>query len=385
MECNRIYSPKCAIFGYECLKEVGKEIISLNVKKALIVTDDSMIKNGIETKVENMLRSFNIDFAVFDKVKPNPTVEVVEDGLKILNENDCDFCISIGGGSAHDSAKAICIVATNKGSILDYKGVDKSKIAPLPLVAINTTAGTASEYTAAFVIVDEKTGTKFGARDKNVIASIAVDDWSLMMNLPKKLTAGTGMDALTHAIEAYTSVHGFEMTKVIALAAIKEIFSSLLSAFDNPNKDNREKMAIGQYLAGMAFGNAGCGLVHSMSHQLSAIYNLPHGLSNAILLPTVMEYNMKSIDGIKEYAEIAKEVFPYDVMNMNDKEKAYFLIEKIRKLSADIEIPVDLKTFNVREEDVDLLAEKAMQDSSLPHNIKKPSLDDIKQLYLKLI
>jgi len=384
MSCNTFLSPKCAFFGFDCLSQVGKEIKSLGVRKGLIVTDPSIVELGIEKKVEKMLEDEGLSFSLFAGVKPNPTVKNVEDGLKELKNSECDFLISIGGGSAHDCAKSISIVATNGGEITDYKGANKSKVPPLPLVAINTTAGTASEYTAAYVIVDEKTGTKYGSRDKNVISAIAVDDWSLMMTLPKKITAGTGMDALTHAIEAFSSVNGFEMTRALGLAAIREVFRFLPKAVNAPDEESRGGMAVAQYLAGMAFGNAGCGLVHSMSHQLSAVYDLPHGLSNAILLPVVMEFNC-SREGAMRYAEIARNVFPFEADLNDDYQAAAVLIKNVRKLSKEIGIPENFSSLGAKKEDIPLLAEKAMQDGSLHNNIVQPTCSQIEDLYRRLI
>ena len=385
MNTFKFYSPKCAFFGYGCLSEVGDEILSNGYKKALIVTDKSLIKLGMIEKVTKMLEKAKIEFSVFDGVKPNPTVANVNAGLDQLKKENCDFCISVGGGSAHDCAKAICILATNGGEIMDYIGVNKSKVCPLPLVAVNTTAGTASEFTQAFVIVDEKTSTKVGSRDKNVVAAIAVDDHELMMGLPKGLTAGTGMDALTHAIEAYTSKRGFEMTSAIGMAAIREVFRFLPGAVLNPNETNRGGMAVAQYLAGMAFGNSSCGMVHSMSHQLSAIYDLPHGVSNAILLPTVVEFNCKDEVAKAKYAELAEAIFPYECENKKIDDKAKIFINEIRKLSIKIGIPADLTSMGVKKEDVDLLAQKAMKDGSLAGNPIMPTEEQVKELYLKLL
>lgn len=384
MSSHVFLSPKIAYFGYECLGDVGKEIKKLGVSKALIVTDPSIIKIGICSKVEDMLKGEGIPYEIYSGVKPNPTVTNVEEGLKVLKENNCDFLISIGGGSSHDCAKGISIVATNGGNITDYKGTNRSTKAPLPLVAVNTTAGTASEFTAAYVIVDEKAGTKNGCRDQNVISAIAVDDWSLMMTLPKKLTAGTGMDALTHAIEAYTSVNGFEMTRAIGLAAIREVFHWLPKAVNDPDEESRGGMAVAQYMAGMAFGNAGCGLVHSMSHQLSALYDLPHGLANAVLLPTVMEFNC-SEEGAARYAEIAHSLFPFESDKKSNLEAAHVLIDKVRELSAEIGIPTELTSLGVKKEDVKHLAKMAMLDGSLHNNVVQPSVEEVEELYLRLL
>lgn len=381
----KYFGPKCTLFGYGCLEGLGQELVSAGYKKALIVTDRSLIELGIVGKVTEVLERYRIEFSVFDGVNPNPDCYDVNNGLSAVKGHHCDFLISIGGGSAHDCAKAVAILAANGGNILDYKGTDQSKVPALPLVAVNTTAGTASECTRAYVIVDKSTNEKFGNRDKHALAAIAVDDHSLMMGLPKSLTAGTGMDALTHAIEAYVSIHGFLMTSSLALAAIKLILKNLEQATLSPDENSREGMAVGQYLAGLAFGNAGCGLVHSMSHQLSAIYDLPHGLCNAILLPEVMRFNCASDTVIKKYAEIAKDNYPLECMDKIEKEQAELLIDKVETLSKTIGTKISLKKLGVKAEDISLLAQKTLQDGSLGNNEVQPSKEQVEVIYRKLM
>jgi len=385
MSTYRYYSPKCTLFGYGCLASLGEEIINNGYNRALIVTDPSLIQLGIVKKVTDVLDKISVPYFIFDGVKPNPTVRNVESGLKVVYDNKCDFVISVGGGSAHDCAKAISIVATNGGKLQDYRGMDKSKKPPLPLIAVNTTAGTASECTRAYVIVDEDTNEKYGNRDKNALAAIAVDDHELMMGLPKGLTAGTGMDALTHAVEAYTSINGFCITSALALSAIKLIFKHLENATLHPDEKSREGMATAQYLAGLAFGNAGCGLVHSMSHQLSAIYDLPHGLCNAIILPEVIKFNCQDEKAQEKYAELAADLFPLECCDKNVSERAALFVNKVENLSGKIGTLVSLSSLGVKEEDISLLAEKTLKDGSLPNNPVQPTKEQIEQLFRILL
>lgn len=379
------YAPGCSLFGYGSLNGLGKELTGRGYKKALIVTDQSLVRLGIVKQVTDVLERADVSHCLYDGVKPNPTTGNVDSGLEVLMRERCDFVISIGGGSAHDCAKAITILATNGGSIVDYRGEDRSGVLPLPLVAINTTAGTASETTRAYVIVDENTGEKFGSKDKHVIPALAVDDHQLMMGLPKGLTAGTGMDALTHAVEAYTSVNGFLMTSELALSAIRLVFKNLEQAVMSPDEESREGMAVGQYLAGLAFGNAGCGLVHAMSHQLSAVYDLPHGLCNAVILPSVCRFNCADEKAMKKYAQIGAVVFPLDTEGKREEEKAEIFIGKIEALSERIGTNCPLASLQVEETAIPLLAEKTLLDGSLVNNPIQPSTAQVEMLFAALM
>lgn len=385
MDIYRFYAPKCSLFGYGSLNGLGEEIHKRGYQKALIVTDSSLVKLGVVKCVSDVLDDGAIRYCIYDGVKPNPTVKNVDSGLDMLKKENCDFVISIGGGSAHDCAKAITILAANGGSILDYRGADQSKVPAIPLVAVNTTAGTASETTRAYVIVNEDTGEKFGSKDQYVIPAVAVDDHQLMMGLPKGLTAGTGMDALTHAVEAFTSINGFVITSELALAAIRLIFKNLKKASLCPDEESREGMAAGQYLAGLAFGNAGCGLVHSMSHQLSAVYDLPHGLCNAIILPTVCRFNCSDENALRKYAQIGEMLFPLEVQGKTEPEKAEFLITQIEAVSERIGTKCRLADLNVKAEDIPLLAEKTLCDGSLGNNPVQPSKTQIEELFAALM
>lgn len=385
MGIYRFYAPKCSLFGYGSINGLGEEIHKRGYKKALVVTDPSLVELGIVQRVLDVLDNGAVGYCIYDGVKPNPTIKNVDSGLAMLKEANCDFVLSIGGGSAHDCAKAITILGANGGSILDYRGADQSRIPALALVAVNTTAGTASETTRAYVIMDEDTGEKFGSKDQYVIPAVAVDDHQLMMGLPGGLTAGTGMDALTHAIEAFTSVNGFVVTSELALAAIRLIFKNLEKASLCPDEESREGMAAGQYLAGLAFGNAGCGLVHSMSHQLSAVYDLPHGLCNAVILPAVCRFNCSDKETQRKYAQIGEMLFPFEVQGKTEQEKAEFLIAQIEAVSGRIGTKCHLAELNVKTEDIPLLAEKTLCDGSLGNNPVQPSKAQIERLFASLM
>lgn len=385
MGAYRYFSPSCTYFGYDCLQLLKDDLHIHKLTKCLIVTDKSLIQLGIVKKVTDVLNNAKVEFIIFDGVCPNPTYSVIYRGLEVGKRNRVDFVLSIGGGSAHDTAKAIAMLYTNGGKIDDYTNTMVTEKAPLPIVAVNTTAGTASECTMDFVVVDEKTQRKFGLCNIKAIPTISIDDHSLMMGLPKHLTAGPGMDALTHAVEAYVSKHGYLLTQQLAISAIKMIFKSLKEAVLAPSESSREEMAVAQYIAGLSFGNAGCGLAHSMSHQLSALYDLPHGLCNAIVLPIASRINCKNTEACKKYATIAKEVFPLETQNMSSKEQAEYLICKIEELSNDVNTNPCLRSLGVKEEDLELLAEKTMVDVSLRHNYYQPTKQEVYELFKALM
>ncbi len=385
MSIYKYYSPKFSLFGYGVISVLGEEIASKGLKKGIIITDKFLCKNGLVAKITDVFDTAKIDYCIFDEVKPNPTITNVKSGLAMLQKENCDFIVSIGGGSAHDCAKAISIIATNGGEVSDYKGLNKSTIAPMPLVAVNTTAGTASECTAAYVIVDEETNSKFGIKDVNVFPIIAVDDHSLMMELPKSLTSSTGMDALTHAIESLSSINSYLLTFELGLSAIRLIFENLSEATMEATEKSREAMATAQYMAGLSFSNSGCGLVHSISHQLSAIYDLPHGLCNAILLPECMKFLRQDEKIAQRYAKIADVVFAKETANMSFDVKVNYLIERVNLLSETIGTKVKLGSLGVSSEDFDLLAEKTLVDGSFGNNILKPNKEEIIQIIKNLM
>jgi len=381
MGLNKYQTPAMSIFGYESIKMLGEELKQREYKKALIVTDKGICEIGVADKLTAVLDEIGLDYVLYNQVKPNPTTKNVYEGIEELKKNNCDCVITIGGGSAHDCGKAISIVAENGGKVQDYIGLNQAKKKGVDIIAINTTAGTGSECTQAYVISDEETHSKYGIRDKYAQASIAVDDYEIMMGLPKSLTAGTGMDALTHAVECLVSVNSFLLTDELALSAIKLIFKHLENAVNNPKSlEAREGMAVAQYLAGLAFGNGGVGLVHSMSHQLSAVYDLPHGLSNAILLPEVMKFNKKA--SAAKLAQMGRLLAPVQKEEITDEELADIAIAKIEELSKAVGTKIGLASLGVKRSDFKLLAEKTLNDGSIRNTPVKPTIEEVIEIYL---
>lgn len=374
------FMPQTSLMGSGCLSDAGEQIKSLGYKKALIVTDKVL---NVEVKLVNRLKDVlvknGITYAIFDETKPNPTVTNVNDGLKMLKETGCDFVISFGGGSPHDCAKGIALLATNGGDIRDYEGVNKSGKPQLPLVAVNTTAGTASEMTIFSIITDEKRHIKMALVDKHMTPILAVNDPDLMVDMPPSLTAATGMDALTHAVEAYVSTAATPVTDACALHAIRLVSQHLRNAVKNgKDMEARDKMAYAEYLAGMAFNNASLGYVHAMAHQLGGFYDLPHGVCNAILLPRVQEYNAAIVPGrLKDVAE----AMGVSVAGLSDKEGAVKAIDAIKKLSADINIPSGIAELGAKESDLPTLAENALKDACGATNPKQATFDEIVQIF----
>ena len=371
--------PPMTLMGQGSLSDAGKDIASMGFKKALIVTDKDLVKIKLVNKLTAVLENEKIEYVVFDGTQPNPTVANVHDGLSILQENNCDFVISFGGGSPHDCAKGIALVATNGGSIKDYEGVNVSKKPQLPLVAVNTTAGTASEMTIFAIITDEDRHVKMAIVDKHTNPIIGVNDPELMVAMPKSLTAATGMDALTHAIEAYVSTIATPVTDGCALQAIKLINQYLKPAVDNGNDmEARDKMAYAEYLAGMAFNNASLGYVHAMAHQLGGFYDLPHGVCNAILLPHVQTYNAKVVP--ERLADVAS-AMGVDITKMTKEEAANEAIIAIKKLSKSVDIPSGLKELGVKESDFNVLTENALKDACGFTNPKQATHSEIIEIF----
>lgn len=316
---------------------------------------------------------------IFDKVKPNPTTGNVKEGFSILKENDCDFIITLGGGSPQDCGKAIGILATNGGDIKEYEGVHVSKKPSLPIIAINTTAGTASEVTVNYVITDEERKVKMVMVDKNCLVSIAVNDPELMIGKPAALTAATGMDALTHAVEAYVTKGAFRWSDTLALEAIKLISESLKEAVQDGNDlEARTKMAWGQFIAGQAFSNCGLGFVHSMAHQLGGFYDMPHGVANAVLLPHVEKFN---ISGCAAKLKDVAGAMGVDIAGMSDEDGAHAAIAAITKLSREVGIPKGLKELGVKEEDLRAMSENALKDACAGGNPVDVTLEDAVSIY----
>lgn len=376
---TNFYMPSISLMGVDCLDELGKEIVSRGLKKCLLVTGHVHTKLGLVKQVTDILDKYGLGYVIFDGTKPNPTVTNVNDGVKMLKENNCDFVISYGGGSPHDAAKGMALLATNGGKIEDYEGVDKSKNPQLPLFAINTTAGTASEMTRFTIITDEVRHIKMAIVDKNVTPIVAVNDAKLMLTMPKGLTAATGMDALTHAVEAYVSTAATPITDACAEKAIELIAKYLKTAVDNgEDLEARTQMAYAEYLAGMAFNNASLGYVHAMAHQLGGFYDLSHGVCNAILLPHVVKFNSDvCVDRLRKIA-ILMGVDPHKLNKDNIVEKA---IGAIVDLSKSIGIPSGIAELGAKEEDFEILATNALKDACGLTNPKRATLEDIIAIY----
>ncbi|WP_415294134.1 L-threonine dehydrogenase [Clostridium perfringens] len=377
----KFFMPAISLMGADCLKDAGDQVGELGFKKALIVTDKVLGQIGIVKKVTDVLDNKNIEYAIYDETKPNPTVKNVNDGLALLKEKECDFVISLGGGSAHDCAKGIALLATNGGEIKDYEGVDKSKKPQLPMVGINTTAGTGSEMTLFAIITDEERHIKMALVDKHLTPIIAVNDPMLMLAMPKSLTAATGMDALTHAIEAYVSTAATPITDACAEKAIELISNYLVNAVENgQDVEARDMMAYAEYLAGMAFNNASLGYVHAMAHQLCGFYNLPHGVCNAILLPHVQEYNKST--SASRLAKIAK-IMGGNIEGLTDEQGADLCIDMIKSLSQTIGIPEGLGVLGVKESDFETLATNALNDACSLTNPRKGNLEEVIAIFKK--
>lgn len=367
----QFFMPSNNIIGEGALDLAVEQIALLGFKKALIVTDKPLAELGFATQVATLLEAKGVESDIFDEVKPNPTVANVNDGLTKLKEAGADCVISLGGGSPHDCAKGIAIVASNGGKIEDYEGLDKSTKPQLPLIAINTTAGTASEMTRFTIITDETRQVKMAIVDKHVTPILSVNDPKLMEDMPASLTAATGMDALTHAVEAYVSTAANPLTDACAVKAIELIAKYLPTAVaDGKNAEAREQMAYAQFLAGMAFNNASLGYVHAMAHQLGGLYDLPHGVCNALLLPHVEEFNLRAAKPRLE--EIGA------ILSANNTElQGLDVIEAIKKLAGIVGIPKSLRELGVKEEDFTVLAENAMKDVCGLTNPVQPTLEEV--------
>lgn len=377
------YVPSINLMGAGCLNDLGATVKDLGFKKAFVVTDNFLMGNGVASKVLKVLEGAGIAYEVYSEVVPNPTCKNVHDGLERLKGTDCDFLVSIGGGSPQDTAKAIGILATNGGHIKEYEGVNLSKNKSLPIVAINTTAGTSSEVTINYVVTDEDRHVKMVMVDKNSLATVTVNDPELMVEKPAALTAATGMDALTHAIETIVTPGAYPVSDATALAAVKIIFDYLPRAVENGHDiEAREQMVYAVFLGGIAFSNAGLGNVHAMAHQLGGIYNLPHGVCNAMLLPYVEEENAKYVP--EKFVSIAN-VLGYDVEGKTAQECAAFVLNSMKELAKKVGIPATLGELGVNDVDFDLLAENAMKDICAPGNPVEFTKEQIIELYKKIV
>ncbi|MGO4886455.1 iron-containing alcohol dehydrogenase [Anaerobacillus sp. MEB173] len=369
------FMPTVNLMGVGAVKEAGPRIRLLGCKKALIVTDIGLSKMGVAEEVASTIRESGVETIIFDGSEPNPTDLNVEAGLKVYKENHCNAIVSLGGGSSHDCAKGIGLVASNGGTIHDYEGLDQSKVPMPPLVAINTTAGTASEMTRFCIITDTSRKVKMAIVDKHTTPMISVNDPILTIKKPAGLTAATGMDALTHAVEAYVSTAATPITDACALQAIRLISKNLRTAVANgEDVEARNNMSYAQFLAGMAFNNASLGYVHAIAHQLGGFYNLPHGVCNAVLLPHVERFNL--IAKSDRFVDIAV-ALGENVNGLSVREAAERALSAIETLASDVGIPGNLAALGVREEDIPVLAENAMKDACSFTNPRKATLDDV--------
>lgn len=369
--------------GKGAINEIAAEIIGRGFKKAFVCSDPDLIKFKVTDKVTDVLDKSEIDYEIYSQIKPNPTIENVQTGVAAFKASNADCIIAIGGGSSMDTAKAIGIIIKNPefADVRSLEGVAPTKNKSVPIIAVPTTAGTAAEVTINYVITDSEKNRKMVCVDVHDIPVVAVVDPDMMSSMPKGLTAATGMDALTHAIEGYITAGAWEMSDMFHLKAIEIISKNLRGAVDN-TPEGREGMALGQYIAGMGFSNVGLGIVHSMAHPLGALYDTPHGIANAIILPTVMEYNAPATG--EKYREIAKAMGVEDIDSMTLDEARTAAINAVKKLSADVGIPADLKEI-VKPEDVDFLAQSAYDDACRPGNPRETSVEEIKELYLSLM
>ena len=374
------YMPPMSMMGPDAIKQLGSELKGRNFNKALIVTDKALVDIKLVDRLTDELSAHDIAYSIFDGVKPNPTEKNIEQGLKLLKIQDCDFVISFGGGSSHDCAKGIALVATNGGHIRDFsKGVHLSAKPQLPLVTVNTTAGTAAEMTIFAIVTNEEDETKYPIVDKNLTPIIAVNDSELMVAMPKFLTATTGMDALTHAVEAYVSTAATPITDATAIKAIELISMNLLRVVDNgEDREARDAMQYGEYLAGMAFSNASLGYVHSMAHQLGGVYDLVHGLCNAILLPDVSRFN--AAVSSERFADIAK-AMGVDTTGMDAADAAEAGIVAIETLSASVATDQKLADLGVKQERLEFMAINALNDACSLTNPRKASTEEIINIF----
>ncbi|MGC4077947.1 MAG: L-threonine dehydrogenase [Rubrivivax sp.] len=379
MATSTFFIPSVNLMGAGCLRDAVQIVKSHGWRKALIVTDLPLVRAGLAGQVVERLGEQGVSAAVFDGVKPNPNVANVEAGLALLRAESCDFVVSLGGGSPHDCAKGIALVAANGGAIADYEGLDRSARPQLPLVAINTTAGTASEMTRFCIITDETRHVKMAIVDKNVTPVLSVNDPEMMAGMPPALTAATGMDALTHAVEAYVSTAATPITDACALQAVTLIARHLRAAVANGrDMAAREQMAYAEFLAGMAFDNASLGYVHAMAHQLGGFYDLPHGVCNAILLPHVQAFNASV--AAARLGDVAR-AMGVDTTGLDDDAAAEACVQAIRRLSADVGIPAGVGPLGAKEEDIPTLAANAMKDACGLTNPRKPSFGEVCALF----
>ena len=380
---NRIVLNEVSYHGFGAIESIPSEVEKNKFKKAFICTDPGLIKAGAAKKITDVLDKANLEYLIFSDVQQNPTIENVKDGVEKFKESGADYIIAIGGGSAMDCAKAVAIIINNPefSDVRSLEGVADTKNKCVPIIAVATTAGTAAEVTINYVITDVEKNRKFVCVDPHDMPIVAIVDPGMMMTMPKELTAATGLDALTHAIEGFTTKAAWEMTDMFHLKAIELIAKYLRKAVEN-DEEAKEKMALASYLAGMGFSNVGLGIVHSMAHPLGAFYGTPHGVANAIILPTVMEYNAEYTG--EKFREIAKAFGIKHTRKMTPEEYRKATVDAVRQLAHDVNIPENLKGI-MDIKDLDFIAESALNDVCTGGNPRDTNLEEIKELYKKLL
>lgn len=382
MSIERMVYTGTSYFGEYARKEIITEIKKRKFNKALVVTDAMLVKCGVAEKIENVLKDGGISYEIDDEVKPNPTIANVHTGLDKLKASGADFIIAVGGGSVIDTAKAIAVIANNPDNydVVSLEGVDKSKNPPMPIIAVPTTAGTGSETTMDYVITNTEQKRKMACMDSMVVPVVAILDTDIMASLPLKMTAATAMDALTHAVESYLSKGAFDFSEMLSLKAVSLISANFLKVIKNLNDlEARKALAMAQYMAGMSFTNVGLGIVHSMAHPLSAFYDVPHGVANALILPYVLKFNSVACED--KMVTLAK-AFDHEFDERYGSEAATErCIELINTFNSVAGLPHKLKDINVNEEDIDALAREALNDAATPDNRREVNIEDFKKLY----
>lgn len=370
-------------FGENSRETLVEEIKKRNFKKVFLVSDKSLVEAGVTNKVEEILKGAGIDYSLYDEIKPNPTIKNVTDGVAACRKSGADVIVAVGGGSSIDTSKGISIVMTNpdRADIKSLNGLSNTVNKGMPIIALPTTAGTAAEVTINYVITDEERKIKMVCVDPNDIPIVAIVDSDLMSSMPKSLAAATGMDALTHAVEGYITAAHNEISDMFHMQAIKMIFKYLPAAVNEKDREAINKMGMAQYIAGMGFSNVGLGIVHSMAHQLGAVYDTPHGIANAMLLPTVMRFNGKDPATAQRFREILCEIGRPDAANLNDQDVINTFVWMISELSKAVGITQTIKDYGVKEEDLEMLADKAMEDPCKPGNPREVTKEEFIELY----
>ena len=382
MSIERMVYTGTSYFGEYARKEIITEIKKRKFNKALVVTDAMLVKCGVAEKIENVLKDGGISYEIDDEVKPNPTIANVHTGLDKLKVSGADFIIAVGGGSVIDTAKAIAVIANNPDNydVVSLEGVDKSKNPPMPIIAVPTTAGTGSETTMDYVITNTEQKRKMACMDSMVVPVVAILDTDIMASLPLKMTAATAMDALTHAVESYLSKGAFDFSEMLSLKAVGLISANFLKVIKNLNDlEARKALAMAQYMAGMSFTNVGLGIVHSMAHPLSAFYDVPHGVANALILPYVLKFN--SVTCEDKMVTLAKTFDPEFDERYGSEAATERCIELINTFNSIAGLPHKLKEINVKVEDIDALAREALNDAATPDNRREVNIEEFKKLY----